>query len=173
MKWDNFTADRVRGFECLPGKSQSIFWDGKTPGLGVRVTASGVSSYIFEAKLDGKTIRLTIGNIFTWTVVKAQAVATAYKSQIDRGIDPRQVKADAAAEKHRKAVAAVAAKVRETLTVGDAWEVYLKERKNEWGDRHYADHIAKARAGGKVAKRGTRGRGETIAGPLHPLMAMR
>ena len=62
MKWDNFTAGRVDGFKCVPGKKQSIFWDGKTPGLGIRVTATGAKSYIFETSLNGKTLRITIGD---------------------------------------------------------------------------------------------------------------
>ena len=41
MKRENFTAARVAGLECAPGKKQSIYWDGKTPGLGLRVTAAG------------------------------------------------------------------------------------------------------------------------------------
>jgi integrase len=41
------------------------------------------------------------------------------------------------------------------------------------GSGHYQDHETLTRAGGESAKRGTRGRGATIAGPLHPLTAMR
>jgi hypothetical protein len=37
MEKANFTADRVAGFKCEPGKQQTIYWDGKTPGFGVRV----------------------------------------------------------------------------------------------------------------------------------------
>lgn len=57
-KRENFTAGRVADFECAPGKQQSIFWDGKTPGLGLRVTATGSKSYVFETSLNNKTIRL-------------------------------------------------------------------------------------------------------------------
>lgn len=32
-KKENFTAGRVDGFECEPGKAQSIYWDAKAPGL--------------------------------------------------------------------------------------------------------------------------------------------
>lgn len=90
----NFTADRVTAFRCEEGKQQSIFWDAKTPGLGLRVTAGGAKSYIFETRLHGKTIRITIGATRTWSVVKAQGMATRYKAQTDEGIDPRQVKAE-------------------------------------------------------------------------------
>ena len=40
---ENFTAGRVAAYEFQPsveGKSnQTVYWDGKTPGLGLRVTA--------------------------------------------------------------------------------------------------------------------------------------
>jgi hypothetical protein len=72
MKWGNFTADRVIGYQCKPGKQQSIYWDGKTPGLGLRVTVSGAKSYIFQTDLSGKTIRMTIGDPGNWPLGKAQ-----------------------------------------------------------------------------------------------------
>jgi hypothetical protein len=49
----NFTADRVARFRCEPGKQQTLFWDRKTPGLGLRVTANGAKSYIFETASTG------------------------------------------------------------------------------------------------------------------------
>ena len=89
-KRDNFTMGRVAQFTCEPGRQQTIYWDGKTPGLGLRATANGTKSYIFETRLHGKTLRLTIGDVRTWTVGAAQAKATEYKTQTDQGIDPRQ-----------------------------------------------------------------------------------
>ena len=41
MKAANFSADRIAKFECDKGKRQTFFRDGKTPGLGLRVTAAG------------------------------------------------------------------------------------------------------------------------------------
>jgi integrase len=63
--------------------------------------------------------------------------------------------------------------VRDALTVGEAWAVYLAARRSKWGERHYLDHLDKAKAGGEPSKRGTRGRGVTIAGPLYSLMSLR
>jgi len=88
-KWENFTADRVAGFQCKSGKQQSIYWDGKTPGLGVRVTPAGTKSYIFETRLHSRTLRVTIGDLRTWTIGKAQVEARRIKTLTDQGIDPR------------------------------------------------------------------------------------
>ena len=89
-----FSTERIAECLCATGRQQSIFWDTKTPGLGLRVTAGGARSYVFESRLQGKTIRITIGDIRTHTISDAQKQATRYKAQVDEGIDPRQVKAD-------------------------------------------------------------------------------
>lgn len=153
MKWENFTAERVASFKCKPGKQQSIYWDGKTPGLGLRVTATGAKSYIFETALHGKTIRMTIGNMRTWMISAAQAEATRLKVMTDQGIDPRQVEADKTAAKEANAAAQAMQEARESVTLGMAWDEYLKVRQPFWGDRHYTDHIEAMQSGGETRKR--------------------
>ncbi|MES2355203.1 MAG: integrase family protein [Pseudomonadota bacterium] len=161
----NFTAERVEGFKCESGKQQTIFWDGKAPGLGMRVTASGAKSFIFEARLHGKTLRLTIGDKRTWSIGKAQAEATRLKTLTDQGIDPRQQKADQRA----KAEAAQAETKRQNLTLGEVWPLYLEARKGKWSERHYQDHLNLATPGGIKKKLGS---GLTIAAPLAVLMPL-
>ena len=84
------------------------------------------------------------------------------------GTDPREVARDRQAAAVEKKAAAVA----HAVTVGDVWAVYLAERRPQWGARHYQDHLTLSKAGGKVIKRGTDGRGVTIDMPLYALMAM-
>ena len=182
MKRENFTAARVAGFKCAPGKKQTIFWDGKTPGLGLRVTAAGSKAFIFETSLNNKTIRMTIGDPRNWAIGDAQAEASRLKVMTDQGIDPRQVIADAIAAKEAEAAALTAQQARESVTVAEAWQVYVAERsasmkdgKPEWGDKHKAHHSYFVQAGGVKRKRGTR-TGEsskTRPGVLVPLMTMR
>jgi len=182
MKRENFTAERVAAFKCEPGKQQSIYGDGKTPGLGLRVTAAGAKAYIFETRLNGKTIRLTIGDPRHWKIGDAQAEASRLKVMTDQGIDPRQVIADAMAAKEAKRAALIAQQARESVTVAEAWQAYVAERsasmkdgKPEWGEKHKAHHAYFVQAGGVPRKRGTRP-GEskkTRPGVLVPLMKMR
>lgn len=164
-KRENFTADRVSKFQCEPGKQQSIFWDGKAPGLGLRVTAKGAKSYIFETRLHGKTLRYTIGDVRTWSIGKAQDEATRLKTLTDQGIDPREQMA----EKRAKAEAARAEAKRKDLTLSDVWKVYIEVRKPKWGERSYRDHVVLAAPGGEQRKRGA---GLTVAGPLAALMPL-
>ncbi len=135
-KRENFTVGKIEAFTCMEGKQQSIYWDGKTPGLGLRVTAAGTRSYVFETQLHGKTIRITIGDVRTWTVGKAQAEATRLKGLTDQGTDPRQVKADKAAASE----AAQAHAKRQAMTVSEVWNAYVADRTPTWGERHLRDH---------------------------------
>lgn len=180
-KWENFTVERVAGFKCEPGKQQSIYWDGKAPGLGLRVTAGGAKSYIFETRLHGRTLRITIGDVRTWTIAKAQSEATDLKSLTDKGIDPRQQKKELA-----DAVEARRAEQRSQLvTVGEAWKAYIADRKTRkkkgngriplWSERHIKNHEALVKRGGEKRTRGLRP-GEpkvTLSGPLHSLLLLK
>lgn len=171
----NFTADRISAFQCPQGKPQVIFWDAKTPGLGLRVTQAGAKSFIFETRLHRKTIRSTIGDPRTWTIKEAQAEATRLKAMTDQGIDPRAMAKEkqAAAEAQRREAEVEAAR-RET-SVKQAWDSYVAARSPKWSDRHLANHHALTSPGGKPRKRGRRpGDTElTTSGPLHTLMSKR
>jgi integrase len=173
----NFTSERVASFGCDVGRQQSIYWDGKTPGLGLRVTANGAKAYIFETRLHGKTIRMTIGDIRTWSISKAQAEATRLKSLTDQRIDPRKQRADKlAADREAFAasiVAAAQAEVtakRESVTLQMIWVEYVAERKPNWSELHYRDHIRIMQVGGIQRTRSPK---LTEPGPLASLAGVR
>ena len=175
------TAGLIDRLTCPADKQQAFLRDSKAPGLRVRATPAsaknpdGFKSFVFEAKLNRQTIRRTIGDVRAWTIEAARNEANRLRVTLDAGDDPRELERDKLAVKAEKQAAAAAkveaAKVA-AVTVGDAWTVYLAERKPRWGDLHYKDHIKLARAGGVKAKRGTDGRGVTIDMPLFPLMAL-
>ena len=170
-----FTAGRVSGFKCPPDKKQAFMWDVTAPGLGLRATPAGKPAYVFQSVYQGKDLRITIGSPAAWSIPDAQAKARELQRLIDEGKDPRDLK--------REAIAAVEAKRQQeqereqadkvaAVTVGEAWAAYIAERTPHWGELHRKDHERLTRAGGETSKRGTRGRGVTIAGPLHPLLGL-
>jgi integrase len=165
----DLTAGVIERLNCPDGKQQAFLRDSKAPGLRVRVTANGAKSFVFEAKLDRQTIRRTIGDVRAWRIDAARAEAFRFRVAMDGGNDPREI---ARQREKAKAAAAVQA-VKESVTVGAAWKVYLQARKPKWGIRHYADHEKLAQEGGKIIQRGTRGTGQTKPGPIHPLLSMR
>lgn len=170
MRKVNFTAERVAGFKCQPDRQQSIYWDGKTPGLGVRVTATGAKAYIFETKLNGKTIRTTIGDPRTWMIGDAQSEATRLKVLTDQGLDPRQLIADGIAAKEAEANALAMREARETVTLGVAWQEYIDARKPFWAELHLHDHFTIMQTGGAKRKRSAK---LTEPGPLASLETVR
>ena len=178
----DLTAGLIDRLICPAGKTQVFLRDTKAPGLRVRATAAsvknpmGLKAFVYEAKLNRQTIRRTIGDVRVWGIeaarTEARRLAVVVRSD---GDDPRELERQQDAAK-AAGIAAAAVKVEAAkvaaVTVGDVWTVYLAERKPQWGDRHYADHINLSKAGGKPAKRGTDGRGVTIDMPLHALMGM-
>lgn len=161
----NFTAGRVDGFACEPGKAQSFLWDTGAPGLGLRTTASGAKSYIFQGKLNGSAIRITIGDPKTWSIMAAQAEARRLRVLIDDNKDPRTVRQSETANREAKKDEIK----RQELTLGEVWPSYVEARKGKWSERHYRDHARLAAPGGQARKRSTK---LTTAGPLASLMSL-
>lgn len=192
----DLTADAIERLACRPGRAQDFLRDTHGNGLRVRVTAAGAKSFVFEQKLDRRTIRWTIGSVQTWTIPEARVRARELAGKVDRNIDPlkeqreaeerraadaRRVAEEAAAEERRKAEQAEAEAreaERRALTVRSAWTRYVEEQRAvmtadgpKWSDRHYRDHMALAQAGGVPLKR----RKDKVSkpGPLAELMALR
>lgn len=149
MTAKNFTSRLIVDCQCPAGKKQHFISDAKTPGLGLRVTSTGKKSYIFETRLHGKTVRLTIGDVRAWSISDAQKEAARLKVMTDQGIDPREVRRNqktAQAEKERK-------KKLDCITLGEAWQEYISVRKPHWSESHYHDHKKVIRPGGEVKSR--------------------
>lgn len=163
------TAGRVDAFTCPAGKSQAFLWDTDTPTLALRVTPTGRKTYVFESRLHGDTIRVSIGTATDWPIEKARGEAQRLKVLVDSGQDPRELERQQQAEK----AAAKAAATAKALTVGDVWPLYLKngrpKRRDAWKPRYRADLEAMAAPGGEPKKRG---QGVTRPGPLYPLLAL-
>ena len=172
MARQRLTAGRVNGFECPPDKKQAFLWDSEVPGLGVRVTA-GSKVFIFQTRLDGKTIRVKIGDVRTWLIDNsdpenpgARQEARRLQSMVDQGIDPRiekQARIAAQAELKQQAD-------KQEVTVKNAWDTYVADRRDHWSARHLADHESLADPGGRKRKIG---KGSIKAGPLAGLMALK
>lgn len=166
MTAETFTHKKVSAFACERGKQQSFMWDISSPGLGLRATANGSKSFIFQGELHGKTIRLTIGDPRTLKIGDAQEKAAGYRRMLREGIDPREEK------KHREAahVAKQTAKAREALTFGEAWDSYVQAKAAKWSERNYLDHVRYADVGGTPRKRGG---GVMDPGPLASLRPLK
>ncbi len=166
----SLTAGAIERLTCPPGKQQAFLRDSEAPGLRVRVTAAGAKSYVYEAKLNRNTIRLTIGDVKLWSIEQARTEARRLAVLLDQGSDPRELEREALAAKEAKRQQEQA----QAVTVGDLWPIYLIEgrpkRKDAFKPRYLADLQNMAAPGGEKKKRG---QGLTRPGPLYPLLALR
>ena len=155
------TAGRIAAFKCDESKAQAFLWCVEVPGLGIRVTPnSAAKGYIFQSKVNGQSMRVTIGKVSMWSIPEAQAEARRLQIMIDSGNDPREVKSDKAAAKvaakaakEAEAAALVIQETREAVTVGMAWAEYMAARKPKWSESHYHDHEKDIHPGGAVRSR--------------------
>ena len=175
MARNKLTAGRIREFECPTGTAQAFLWDTEAPGLAVRATpGSEARGFIFQSRLNGKALRLTIGNVRAWGIDAARAEARRLQTLIDQGIDPRQERADRRAAIEAKALAVEAARneaERVEAPALEAWNVYLASRP-KWSPRTLLDHQRLSAPGGKPKTRGRKaGEGNTTQpGALIPLL---
>jgi integrase len=163
------TAGRLASFACPAGKAQAFLWDTDTPSLALRATPTGRKTYVFESRLRGATIRISIGTLADWPIEKARLEAQKLKVLVDSGTDPRELVRQQDEDRAAQAIA----KTAKAMTVGDLWPAYLAEgkpkRRDEWKPGYLADLQNMASAGGEKKKRGA---GLTRPGPLSPLLAL-
>lgn len=160
------TAGAIERLTCRSDiKAQAFLRDSKAPGLRVRVTNTGHKAFVFEAKLNRRTIRRTIGDARTWTIEDARREARRLAVLIDGGINPNEQERQQQAELE---AARMAEQVR-AVTAAQAWAAYIEERRPHWGERHHLDHINMGRPGGRQRKRGE---GLTNPGPLAGLLSL-
>ena len=101
-----------------PDKGYRVFYDEKLQGFGIRVTASGVRSYVAEDRVNGKTRRVTLGRHGTITADQARARAKTKLAEMSAGTDPAVEKA-----RHKA----------EAVTLAEVAESYLKNRRTRSG----------------------------------------
>lgn len=113
----NFTAARINGHSCPAGKAQAFIWDSGATGLGVRATSAGARTYIWQGKVNGATIRVSIGAPKDWGIDAARDEARRLKRLADSGKDPREEAAEQRAAHEARRLEAR----RKDAIVREAW----------------------------------------------------
>ncbi|MBG14103.1 MAG: integrase [Alcanivorax sp.] len=90
MLREKLTPNRINRFSCSEDRKQTFLWDTEVPRLAVRATF-GAKSFIFETKLNRRTIRRTIGDVRSWKIADARMEARRLQTLVDRGLDPREL----------------------------------------------------------------------------------
>jgi len=146
----SFTIGKINKMKCPIGKQQVIYWDSNNTGyFGVRVTKAQAKSFVLQSRLNGQTIRATIGSVNQVSIKSALEIAQTKLLEIKKGRDPRIADKEAKQKTKNDKVLGVNGLV--------AWGEYLKwgKGKNEpWGIRHLSDHAEMVRIGGEKITRG-------------------
>lgn len=69
-----------------PTSGQRLYFDDDLKGFGLRITPSRLT-YIAQGRVEGRTVRVTIGQHGTWTPDMARIEARKVLADMDRGID--------------------------------------------------------------------------------------
>ena len=88
--------------------------DAELPGFALRVTANGAKSYVVERKMDGKTVRATVGRVGVVTLPDARIQGMRLLAGMAAGQNPHDERRDATPV--------------EVVTLDALFEDYLTER---------------------------------------------
>jgi hypothetical protein len=158
----NFTRGRVDGFRCPHDKGEAFLWDTGVSGLGLRVRSGGSKNFIFQCRLNRRSLRISIGSPKAWDISQARGEARRLRVLVDSGLDPRQEK-----KKQEEAdKQALNQRVRAKLKIQDVWPKYIDARTADWGPTHLSDHRKAMQAPNQPRKRSSK---KTVAGPLYTL----
>jgi len=103
-----------------PQVGQLFIRDDQLRGFALRVTASGVKSFIWEGRIKGRPRRVTLGQYLDLTVLLAPIAALETKRAVAHGADPSAMRAQERAE-------TTFAKLEQ-----ECLERHAKQRKRSW-----------------------------------------
>src|SRR5438128_2188840 len=86
------TTEKARKLTIPAGKTDHVEWDEKLSGFGVRVNAGGKRSWIIQSRLNGRSLRMTIGSIEKMNADAARRAAKVKLGKIEQGINPQDEK---------------------------------------------------------------------------------
>ena len=134
-----------------PATGYALHWCPDTPGFGLRVTAADARAWVSERRIDGKTVRRTIGKAVGRAAISAKAareLQVDLSSDLQKGKDPLAKKrADRAAEKI------------EAVTLEKALKAYVKAKRRKKDGlalkaRTVADYLAMIAPAGEKSQAG-------------------
>lgn len=156
-------TDRVAKSLPAPESGYTIYWCPRTEGFGVRVTSTGARAWVAERRLDGKTVRRTLGKVAGSAAITSDA---ARRLQIDISSELQNGK-DRLEDRRAQAIEDKA----DAMTVAEGVRHYVGHKTRAHGkdflplkERTKADYLA------MIAPPGLTKRGKpTQAGALHTI----
>jgi integrase len=80
-----------------PEHGNRVWYDTEVTGLGLRITAAGAKSFVFNYRVNGRERRYTLGPYGKdqWTLLRARRRAGELRRMVERGEDPLSERIDA------------------------------------------------------------------------------
>ena len=75
--------------------TRDVRWDGKVPGLGVRVTPNNRKTFVLSYRVHGSKRLMTLGDYGTLTLEQARQRAAREKTKVLDGQDPLEARQEA------------------------------------------------------------------------------
>lgn len=104
-----------------PAQGYALHWCPRTPGFALRVTANGARAWVIERRVEGKTVRRTLGAASGRGAISADSarrLQVDVSSELQQGVDRLEVKRER-----------VEAERVEGVTFGDALRDYVKHKR--------------------------------------------
>jgi integrase len=86
MSRKSLSSASVAALEA-PQAGQTLVWDTKLQGFGVRVTSLGKRVYVAQARANGRTVRVTLGRADHLSCEQARTLAKARLGEMAKGTD--------------------------------------------------------------------------------------
>jgi integrase len=128
----NFTKKSIAALPSPPQGKRTSYHDNKTPGLILRVTATGTKTFVLYRRIDGRPERVTLGRFPQMTVDQARTEATHLNGKVSAGKNP--------AHERRG--------ILQEITLGDHHEQYMERHskvyKRSWQEDRgrYNTHLS-------------------------------
>ena len=101
----NLTKSKIDGFRYAGRKvenqlgearwTRDVRWDGKVPGLGLRITPNNRKAFVLSYRVNGSKRLMTLGAYGTLTLDQARQKAIREKAKVIEGQDPLEARQEA------------------------------------------------------------------------------
>ena len=158
-----FTTAKLNQCTCPTNKEYFIYWDETVKGLGLKVYPSCKKTFLFQTRLGGKVLKISLGIFPTFTIDQARQKAKELDVMCSQGVDPRLEKKKLIERNELE----IKQNKRKKLLFKDVWLSYLTSNKPRWRERTYKDHIRLASGNNEI----TTGKKKLLSKP-QPIYAL-
>src|SRR5690606_35465808 len=123
-----FTATRLNQCTCPPNKDYVIYWDETVKGLVLKTYLSLKKTFLFQTRLGGKVLKISIGPFPAYTSDKYRLKVKEFDVMCSNGVDPslenkKQIALNELEIKHHR---------RRKFLFRDIWSAYLTANQSRW-----------------------------------------